>query len=81
METVEWKVDRLREMVKKLRSAGEAKEGEDARRELVKPFDEVTWSGPTNLGGREHSIYANREKLDYRVITTEWKRLIPTELE
>lgn len=81
LETVEWKVDRLRKMVKKLRSAGEAKEGEDAQRELVEPFDETTWSGPTNLGGREHSTYANREKLDYRVIIMKWKRLVPTELE
>jgi len=81
LETVEWKVDQLRKLVEKLRSAGEANENEDARWELVEPFEETTWSGPTNLGGREHSIYVDRSKLDYRVITMKWKRLVPTELE
>lgn len=54
------------------------------RWELVDPFEETTWSGPTNLNGDDFhadSIYADREKLDYRVIKMKWKRLVPTELE
>jgi hypothetical protein len=84
LETLEWKVDRLRRIVEKLSSAGEVKDGGHVRWELVDPFEETTWSGPTNLNGDDFhadSIYADREKLDYRVIKMKWKRLVPTELE
>jgi hypothetical protein len=84
LETLEWKIARLRRIVGKLRSAGDAKEGEDVRWELVEPFEETTWSGPTNLNDDElhsHTIYEDRDKLDYRVITMKWKRLVPTKLE
>lgn len=84
LETLEWKVARLRRVVEKLRSAGEAKEGEEPRWELVEPFEETTWSGPTNINDDElhsHTMYEDRDKLDYRVITMKWKQLVPTELE
>lgn len=83
LETLEWKVGRLRKIVEKLRSAAEAKEGEDVRWELVEPFEETTWSGPTDLNDDElhaQTIYEDRDKLDYRIITMKWKRLVPTEL-
>ncbi|KAM0707416.1 hypothetical protein Q7P35_004061 [Cladosporium inversicolor] len=84
LETLEWKVVRLRRIVEKLRSAAEAKKGEDVRWELVGPFEETTWSGPTDLDDDElhaQTIYEDRDKLDYRIITMKWKRLVPTELE
>jgi hypothetical protein len=84
LETLEWKVGRLRRIVEKLRSAGEAKKGENVRWELVEPFEERTWSGPTNLNDdvlHAQTIYEGRNKLEYRVITMKWKRLIPTQLE
>lgn len=81
LETVEWNVDQLRKIVERLRSAEEANESEDVRWELVEPFEETTWSGPSNLGGHEHPIYANRDRLDYHAIEMRWRRLAPTELE
>ena len=81
LETVEWNIDQLRKIVERLRSAGEAKEGEDARWELVEPFEETTWSGPSNLGGHEHPIYAHRDRLDYHAIEMKWRRLAPNDLE
>jgi hypothetical protein len=41
---------------------------------VVDPLDETTWSGPVDLGGQQHAIYAHCEKLDYRVITMKWRR-------
>lgn len=81
LETLEWRVNELRPIVEQLRLAGEAEEGEHARWELVEPFEETTWSGPTNLGEYEHDIYADREKLDYRVIAMVWRRRVSTEIE
>jgi hypothetical protein len=75
LETLERKVDQLRHIVEKLKLAGEAREGGEAQWELVvDPLDETTWSGPVDLGGQQHAIYAHCEKLDYRVITMKWRR-------
>lgn len=73
LETLDWKVDQLRPIVDNLRMAGQAKYRAHSRWELIEPFEEYAWSGPVNLGGREHSIYAHRDKLDYRVITMKWR--------
>lgn len=81
LDTLDWKVDQLRPIVEKLKLAGEPKEGEDARWELVDPCDEITWSGPVNLAGHHHYIYEDREKLDYRVITLKWRRCKATDVE
>jgi hypothetical protein len=42
--------------------------------ELIEPFEETTWSGPTDIDGDELDIYAKRDKLDYRIVTVKWKR-------
>lgn len=70
LETLAWKVDQLRSIVESLKTAGDYGK---ARWDLIEPFEESTWSGPTNLGGQEHDVYAKREKLDYVVVTLKWK--------
>jgi hypothetical protein len=81
LETLESKVDQLRPILKDLESIGAVNEGEEERWKLVMPFEETTWSGPTNLGGEEHQVYKNHDKLDYRVVTMKWRRREPTKIE
>ena len=81
LETAKWNIGQLRKIVERLRSAGETKEGEDARWELVEPFEETTWFGPSNLGGQKHPIYDHRDRLHYQIIAMKWRRLAPAKLE
>lgn len=84
LETLEWKAEELREVVEKVRRVSECGNSEcaSARRwELVEPCEESTWSGPVNLGGHQHSIYARREKLDYRIVSMKWRRVPTIDLE
>lgn len=81
LETLDWKVDQLRPIVDNLRTAGQAKYSAHSRWELIEPSKEYAWSGPVNLGGREHAIYAHRDKLDYRVITMKWRLRAATDTE
>jgi hypothetical protein len=83
LETLESKVDQLRVIVEKLRSVGEAGEGEEAQWEVfVDPLEEITWSGPVDLDGVQHDIYKDCDMLDYRVVTMKWRRrCVATEIE
>jgi hypothetical protein len=79
LETLEWRMDQLRTIVHDLRSLNiyEPEESDDVQWELIEPSQEITWSGPTDVGGEEHDIYAKRDKLDYRIVTVKWRRRNP----
>jgi hypothetical protein len=79
LETLEWNMNQLRPIVDKLRSLAihDPEERDGIHWELVEPFEETTWSGPTNIDGADYDIYAKRDKLDYRIVTAKWKRRYP----
>ena len=79
LETLEWNMNQLRPILDKLRSLKIHEPDEDAGThwELVEPFEETTWSGPTNIDGEDYSVYAKRDKLDYRIVTVKWRRRNP----
>jgi hypothetical protein len=79
LETLEWRMDQLRAIVNDLRALSiyEPEESDDVQWELIEPSREITWSGPTDVGGEEHDIYAKRDKLDYRIVTVKWRRRNP----
>jgi hypothetical protein len=77
LETFESHVDQLRPILESLKSATEPSEDDTVRWELTAPFGESSWSGPTNLGGEEREIYSQRDKLNYRITTMEWRRREP----
>jgi hypothetical protein len=74
LETLEWRIDQLRPIFESLKSATEPRENDTIRWELLEPFEEISWSGPTDLGGKDRAIYSERNKLDYRITTMRWKR-------
>jgi len=76
LETLEWRMDQLRPILDSLKSLTicELDFSEDADWELVEPFDETTWSGPTNIGDEARDVYTKRDKLDYRIVTVKWRR-------
>ena len=76
LETLEWNMNQLRPILDKLRSLKIHNPDEDAviHWELVEPFEETTWSGPTDINEDELDVYAKRDKLDYRIVTMKWKR-------
>ena len=79
LETLEWNMNQLRPILDKLRSLKihNPDEDDDIHWELVEPFEETTWSGPTNIDGEDYDIYAKRDKLDYRIVTVKWRRRNP----
>lgn len=76
LETLEWNMGQLRTILNDLRSLKihDAEESDDVHWELIEPFEETTWSGPTDIDGDELDIYAKRDKLDYRIVTVKWRR-------
>jgi hypothetical protein len=76
LETLEWRIDQLRPISESLKSLTncELDLNEDVHWELVEPFDETTWSGPTNIGDEARDVYTKRDKLDYRIVTVKWRR-------
>jgi hypothetical protein len=85
LETLESKVAQLRGIVEELRLVGGAGEGEEAAQweVFVDALDEITWSGPVDLGQAQHAVYMDCDKLDYRVVTMKWRRrrCVATEVE
>lgn len=89
LETLEGHVDKLRQIVDKVKLLkpvdGRGWEShDDVRWQLIEPVAETTWSGPTDIGFEDKSISQDHDKLDYRVFTLKWKRLdsqLPQELE
>lgn len=79
LETLEWNMNQLRPILDKLRSLKIHNPDEDdgIHWELVEPFEEITWSGPTNIDGEDYDVYAKRDKLDYRIMTVKWRRRNP----
>lgn len=79
LETLEWNMGQLRTILNDLRSlkVHDSEEDDSNRWELIEPFGETTWSGPTDIDGDKLDIYAKREKLDYRIVTVKWKRRNP----
>jgi hypothetical protein len=71
LKTLEWRMNQLGPILERLKSLSTCKseECEDAHWKLIKPFEETTWSGPTNIGDEDHDIFAKRDKLDYRIVT------------
>jgi hypothetical protein len=72
-------MDQLRTIVNDLRALAiyETEDSDDVQWELMEPSQEITWSGPTDVGGEDHDIYAKRDKLDYRIVTVKWRRHNP----
>ena len=60
-----------------MRNRNFAEESDDVHWELIEPFEETTWSGPTDIDGHDLDIYAKRDKLDYRIVTVKWRRRNP----
>jgi len=79
LETLEWNMNQLRPILDKLRTLKihNPDEDDDIHWELVEPFEETTWSGPTNIDGEDYGVYAKRDKLDYRIMTVKWRRRNP----
>lgn len=82
LETLAWRTDELRPILESLKSVGEhidskAQEEDIKHWELIEPFEVSTWSGPTNVGGKDHEVYAQRDKLDYTVTTIKWRSSAP----
>jgi hypothetical protein len=79
LETLEWNMNQLHPILDKLRSLKihNPDEDDDIHWELVEPFEETTWSGPTNIDGEDYDVYAKRDKLDYRIVTVKWRRRNP----
>ena len=76
LETLEWNMGQLRTVLNDLRSLKihDPEEGDGIHWELIEPFEETTWSGPTDIDGHDLDIYAKRDKLDYRIVTVKWRR-------
>lgn len=70
LEVLERQMGQLKTILDRL--AGVA--GPDGRFRLVEPHEEMSWSGPTNLGGRVHTPYKKLERMDYRVVALKWKQ-------
>jgi hypothetical protein len=74
METLAWRANELRPILDSLKSFLEPSLDDNIRWELIEPFEESSWSGPTNVGGEDREVHSQRDKLDYRVTTLKWKR-------
>jgi hypothetical protein len=79
LETLESHVNQLRPILESLKPAAEPSKNDivPVRWEILEPFEESFWSGPTNVGGEEREIYSQRDKLDYHITTMKWKRREP----
>lgn len=79
LETLEWNMGQLRTILNDLQSLQmyDPDEDDDIHWDLIEPFEETIWSGPTDIDGHELDIYAKRDKLDYRIVTVKWKRRNP----
>jgi hypothetical protein len=79
LETLESNINQLRPILDKLKSLkiNDLEEGDNIHWELVEPFEETTWSGPTNIDGEDYDVYEKCDKLDYRIVTVKWRRRNP----
>lgn len=76
-ETLESHMSELRPILDKLRGKFAKNErldhfGDRVFVELAPSPPERTWSGSTELGRWKHALYADLEKLDYRIVTLVW---------
>jgi hypothetical protein len=85
LETLDYKLEQLMIIVNRLRQLEGAEltthiiDGKPTTTKFVlhREPEIMEWSGPTNIGGKKHNVYAGMDRLDYRIVTLTWRLYFP----